>query len=128
RCGGANPPGRRGAGGGGPPGRRGAAHARDGRMRAVRRRLINVLAVLSLLLCLAASAMWVRSYYGSDALEWCRVADWPDHLDQKSARLASAGGEIAFQWTRGSYSGCFSDFSENYRGFGAVRRYHDPDP
>ena len=97
-------------------------------MRAVRRRLINVLAVLSLLLCLAASAMWVRSYYGSDALEWCRVADWPDHLDQKSARLASAGGEIAFQWTRGSYSGCFSDFSENYRRIAAVRRYHDPDP
>ena len=40
---------------------------------AMTRRLLNLLTALSLLLCVAATALWVRSYL-SDGL-WCRWAD-----------------------------------------------------
>jgi hypothetical protein len=36
----------------------------------MRRRLVNSLTVLSLLLCVAAAALWVRSFYVQDVLRW----------------------------------------------------------
>jgi hypothetical protein len=39
-------------------------------MPRVRRRLLNFLTALSLLLCVAAGALWVRSYMVADVWEW----------------------------------------------------------
>jgi hypothetical protein len=41
----------------------------------VRRRLLNLLTALSLLLCVAIVAMWVRSHVAADAVEWQRADD-----------------------------------------------------
>ena len=38
----------------------------------IRRRLLNLLTVLSLLLCVATVALWVRSYFISDLFQWSR--------------------------------------------------------
>jgi hypothetical protein len=36
----------------------------------VKRRLLNILAAISLLLCVATLALWVRSYWAADAVDW----------------------------------------------------------
>ena len=52
----------------------------------MRRRLLNVLTALSLLLCAAAAAMWVRGYFVSDRFFWHAFEDdgdrtyWRYHL------------------------------------------------
>jgi hypothetical protein len=38
------------------------------------RRLLNLLTALSLLLCLAAAALWVRSYFVGDTFDWATRA------------------------------------------------------
>jgi hypothetical protein len=53
-------------------------------MTAVRRRLLNVLAALSQLLCGATVVMWARSYSIDESLSFglwieARTADNPDH-------------------------------------------------
>src|SRR5687767_14997342 len=39
------------------------------------RRLLNSLTALSLLLCVGAAAVWVRSYWREDALLWVRPSE-----------------------------------------------------
>ena len=47
----------------------------------VKRRLVNLLSLLSLLLCLAVVALWVRSYGGTDRLErYERTSGWGYYL------------------------------------------------
>ena len=45
------------------------------RCRPVRRRLLNFLTALSLLLCMAACVLWVRSYFLTDAFGFGRATD-----------------------------------------------------
>src|SRR5437870_2667137 len=50
-------------------------------MAPVWRRLLNLLAVLSLLLCAAVAVLWVRSYGGTDRLELAeRTSGWGVYL------------------------------------------------
>jgi hypothetical protein len=43
----------------------------------VRRRLFNLAAAVSLVLCVATAALWVRSYRASETAEWTR--EWVKH-------------------------------------------------
>jgi hypothetical protein len=54
----------------------------------VKRRLFNVMAGVSMMLCLATVALWVRSYWRSDAMTFLAtpsssffLGDWRGHLD-----------------------------------------------
>jgi hypothetical protein len=42
----------------------------------VRRQLFNIVAALSLLLCVAACALWMRSYWLTDKVEWRCDGGW----------------------------------------------------
>jgi len=55
------------------------------------RRLLNLLTALSLLLCVAVAALWVRSYFHSDAWTYGRIAF------QGTATAASTRGEAPVQ-------------------------------
>src|SRR5688500_7111044 len=46
---------------------------RRGSTSAMRRRLFNLAAALSLLLCVAVCVVWVRSYWFTDQLFWWRI-------------------------------------------------------
>ena len=62
----------------------------------MRRRLLNVLTVLSLLLCMAVCVLWVRSYWVADSL-------WKSRWREADTRLESASGEIRWEhidWTK----------------------------
>jgi hypothetical protein len=61
----------------------------------VKRRLFTVLAVLSLILCLATAVLWVRSYRVGDSLFVCRSG--------KFTEFASAGGYLHLQVGSTSY-------------------------
>ena len=56
------------------------------------RRLLNLLTVLSLLLCVAVVALWVRSYAWGDSLTWRRA---PRQFDATSDR-----GAVMLGWGR----------------------------
>jgi hypothetical protein len=53
-----------------PPLRAAGAGSRSGKMPPVRRRLLNLLTVLSLLLCVAVCVLWVRSYSRYTEVQW----------------------------------------------------------
>jgi rRNA maturation protein Nop10 len=59
----------------------------------MRRRLFKVVAALSLLLCVAASMLWVRSYRIADSIEWM------SHYRQRF--VACSRGRILAQINRG---------------------------
>jgi hypothetical protein len=71
----------------------------------MRRRLIAMSSVLSLLLCAAVCVMWVRSYWVADAWGWardkrtvqCAVARGRLRVD--TTRLAEEGGTWPASWT-----------------------------
>src|SRR4051812_9348641 len=43
----------------------------------MRRKLFNLGALISLVLCVGACALWIRSYFAEDALEWTpRTSRW----------------------------------------------------
>ena len=46
---------------------------RAGLSRRMKRRLLNLLTLLSLLLCVAVAALWLRSYLASDEIRWGRM-------------------------------------------------------
>ena len=53
-------------------GRRASAAAADQRPYVMRRKLLNLAAALSLLLCVTTVVMWVRSHWRADSLVWVR--------------------------------------------------------
>ena len=55
----------------------------------MKRRFLNVLTALSLLLCVAVSVLWVRSYWASDVLEWVYVS--PAELRAVTVSTTSGG-------------------------------------
>jgi hypothetical protein len=66
----------------------------------MRRRLLNLLTALSLLLCVAVAALWVRSYWRYDQVNWFSA--------DSGLCLASGDGILAVM------------FGPNYNGAGAV--------
>jgi hypothetical protein len=54
----------------------------------VKRRLFNLLAVLSLLLCVAMAALWVRSYWQYELVSANRYHSWDLWLEQGEFELA----------------------------------------
>jgi hypothetical protein len=49
-------------------------------MSAVKRRLFNMLAAASLLLCIGTTALWIRSTWTLDSVEWTRVGARHSHF------------------------------------------------
>ena len=88
-----------------------AGPARPG--RGMKRRLLNLLAALSLLLCVAVAVVWVRSYWHFDKLtlswnrpsaesqrsdaEFVTVGSWPGRVVFAAVRVAGADARW-FQW------------------------------
>src|SRR4051812_22661794 len=64
-----------------------------GRTRPMTRRLLNLLTALSLLLCVAAVALWVRSYFVEDGVQVTFRSDM--------VSAYSSAGTIASAWDRG---------------------------
>jgi hypothetical protein len=60
-----------------------------------RRRLFDFVAIVSLLLCLATVALWVRSYWRYDNLEWAS--------EYRTRFVASEGGRVLVQVNHGSH-------------------------
>src|SRR6185369_17978142 len=56
----------------------------------MKRRLLNLLTALSLLLCVAVCGLWVRGYFVADAVSW--------------RRLSTEGTDVT-QWVGSAHSG-----------------------
>jgi hypothetical protein len=69
-------------------------------MKTVRRHALNTLAALSLLACIAAAGMWVRSWSWLDSCGWMWVMS---DVEFRTAGVVSAQGRIFFatQWVYG---------------------------
>jgi hypothetical protein len=65
-------------------------------MASVRRRLLNLLTLMSLLLSVAVAALWVRSYWGADWVEY-GTADAVRRLLQEY-NLHSEAGVVSVTW------------------------------
>jgi hypothetical protein len=65
-------------------------------MKIVRRIIFNGLAALSLLLCAATVALWLRSYTRTDRISWWRESPPEDFARGAVARLVAERGRIAF--------------------------------
>jgi len=63
----------------------------------MRRRLFTFAAALSLLLCVAAIALWVRSYTGSDSVSrrWMTAAD-SHHIEHRGQQIQWTLGQVRF--------------------------------
>jgi hypothetical protein len=59
----------------------------------VRRRLLNLLTALSLLVCVAVVVLWVRSYWAGDYVRW-QAATAGGMQGERSVAVASVGGRI----------------------------------
>jgi hypothetical protein len=71
----------------------------------VRRRLLNLLTVLSLPPCVAVCALWVRSYWATDELTstWTTIEDLPEDMAVYCPRvlsIGSSGGRCRVAWSR----------------------------
>ena len=92
------------------------------------RGLLNVVAVLSLLLCVTAAALGVRSFYRKDKLEYVSEGGRLVMLISTRGRLdvlhnAQWGGDPGFTHVRGSPGGLgLTDYSRRVLGFGAGGR------
>ena len=77
----------------------------------MRRRLFNLLVLLSLLLCVGAGVLWARSYRVADGLSWSegresfyRPAAGVEYRVGRRHEVASAAGGITFVVDTGSWS------------------------
>jgi hypothetical protein len=61
----------------------------------VKRRLLNLLVALSLTVCVAAIALWVRSYTRSDTVWHSRVTEGEAYVDARGWQLDTARGDVA---------------------------------
>jgi hypothetical protein len=73
-------------------------------MAAVRGRLLNLLTGLSLLLCVAAGALWVRSYCRGDLVSYSRVLASGGPTRVTSMAVATGTGNAWVSWQRGQES------------------------
>ena len=68
----------------------------------MRRRLLNLLATLSLLVCVAVCVLWVRSHSVFDEAYWIRPVRIPPWPRYDVWRAASGRGRISFTYYRSS--------------------------
>ena len=69
----------------------------------MKRHLLNLLTVLSLLLCLAAAALWARSYFREDRVLWTPVDRGPRRITSVplwAPVLAGAALPVVRLWRR----------------------------
>jgi hypothetical protein len=76
----------------------------------MRRRLLNLLTALSLLLCMAVLVLWVRSYCVADAFAIRKVSGLVDYPTRQSLNVTSAGGGLGLYWGRREDAGYDSGF------------------
>jgi hypothetical protein len=58
----------------------------------MKRRLLHAAVVVTLMLCLAVGALWVRSYWATDEAGWTRMSPAPaSHI------LSSAKGGVTYR-------------------------------
>jgi hypothetical protein len=86
----------------------------------VRRRLLNLLTALSLLLCVAAVALWVRSYFSSDKVFFWKERDASREGGQRMQVWASRGRVVWLREWEGSW--------ERVRTPWRASHYADPNP
>ena len=92
----------------------------------MKRRLLNVLTALSLLLCVAVAAVWVRSYFIGDWVVHRHLSPLTDGVAATDWILWSGRGSAAFSVTRFRW-GAFSDWTPELRGGWTWRRVWPPD-
>ena len=61
----------------------------------MKRRLLNFLTALSLLVCVAAIGLWLRSYVRSDAVWYSRVAEGDAFVDATGWQFETARGDVS---------------------------------
>ena len=66
-----------------------------GRSRRMKRRLLNLLTALSLLLCLAMAALWARGYHAVDGVLVARESGAVEHGARHDLRAISGRGVVA---------------------------------
>ena len=87
----------------------------------VKRRLLTTTAILSLLLCVAAAALWVRSYWRPEHLVWRNVktqqmASPPGWVwTWQSAELLWTHGGLMLHWQRGQKSSGLMPAGDGFR-------------
>jgi hypothetical protein len=64
------------------------------KLASLRRRLLNLLTGLSLLLCVAVVAQWVRSYFASDRIEWRPLTERPEGFRWGHFRFSTTTGVL----------------------------------
>ena len=67
----------------------------------MRLHLLNVLTVLSLLLCLAAAALWARSYFREDRVLWTPVDRGPRRITYRQWQFTCVRGRFHWEGQRG---------------------------
>ena len=71
----------------------------------MRRRLLNLLTAVSLLLCVAVLALWVRSYNVGDRLTWTHLERRAGFLDSRFVTLYSGAGAFMVERRAGTETG-----------------------
>jgi hypothetical protein len=71
----------------------------------MKRRLLNLVTVLSLLLCVAACVLWVRSYSVQDSVLWVCSPDTADgSVDLRTYAVVTVRGGVGFGRERNNYT------------------------
>src|SRR5687768_9562771 len=86
-------------------------------MPPLRRPLLNVATLLSLLLCVAVVAMWVRSYAVADALGVRKTFGRIDNPERRFVNIQSADGGVRLCWGRRADHGV-TDIQAHARSLG----------
>lgn len=82
----------------------------------MRRRLLNLLTVLSLLLCAGIVALWVRSHVASDLITHGRITRDADHSEGTDWIIDIGGGRITIARSRSWFHGS-GTVDEVHRGW-----------
>lgn len=65
----------------------------------MRRRLFNILAALSLVLCVGLGVLWARSYWYFDFWAWANWREDAEYIYQAARGICSDSGHIGFEYT-----------------------------
>jgi hypothetical protein len=89
----------------------------------VRRRLLNLLTAVSLLLCVVVCVMWVRSRFASDWINYARLSRAGDRMICREMEFLWARGTGVAQWRRFDFEQDVSQFEWGWT-FGSA----EPEP
>jgi hypothetical protein len=105
---------------------------RDGTMPPMRRRLLNLVTLLSLLLCAATTGLWVRSYRAVDVVHlasarWYRAVSGGGGVALSSLTYLTRRGDFRSGGYKGGRLVVYTETSQHYR-FAWVDRNGNPPP